>query len=386
MPRSGSPGFVGSRLREARETRQMTAVTLAQLLNVTTTSVSAYENGHWSPSPEVFEQIAVKLNYRPEFFFRQETGPLVEIEQTIFERSRSSTTKLTRRRARHFRTWLREILQYIEQFVTVPAPNVPRAPRHWFELDATAIEDAARNTRRFWNLGDGPISNVTLLAEKNGIIMTMVPMNASDLDAFSTWDPIDQRPYIVLGTDTPSPFRTRYSVCHELGHLILHREVTPQQFNELRYFKMIELQADRFAAAFLTPASSFSTDITAPTLDVFRTLKARWRVSIKMMVRRAHELDILDRKEARALYISYNRRGWNRVEPLDEESEVETTRLVRRTVEAVVENNVLERSQLVAALPFNREDIEQLACLPHGYLDDESAYNQAIRTLSSPFT
>ena len=337
-------------------------------------------NGHWSPSPEVLARITETLKYRADFFFRPETSP-DDARQTIFERSRSSTTKSTRRRAQHHRTWLREILQYLDRFVTLPAPNFPP-----HRLDSEAIEDSAKRTRRHWNLGDGPISNVTLLAEKNGVIVTMVPMNASDLDAFSTWDQNDQRPYIVLGTDIPSPFRTRFNVCHELGHLVLHREVTLPEFNDQRYFKMIEAQADRFAAAFLTPASTFSPDITVPSLDVFRTLKPRWRTSIKMMVHRAQELDIIDREEARRLYINYNRRGWNRREPLDDESEVEKPRLVRRVFEAIVDNDVLERSQIVAALPFNREDIELLANLPYGYLDDDSAYTQAIRELTDLFS
>ena len=161
---------------------------------------------------------------------------------------------------------------------------------------------------------------------------------------------------------------------------------SPQEFHDQRYFKLVESQADRFAAAFLTPAPTFSADIVAPTLDVFRTLKPRWRTSIKMMVHRAQELDIVDREEARRLYINYNRRGWNRREPLDSESEVEKPRLVRRVIEAIVDNNVLERSQIVAALPFNRNDIEQLTSLPLDYLDDESAYTQAIKELGSAFS
>ena len=103
------------------------------------------------------------------------------------------------------------------------------------------------------------------------------------------------------------------------------------------------------------------------------------------MIHRAQELNIIDREEARRLYINYNRRGWNRGEPLDRETEVEKPRLVRRVFEAIVDNNVVERSQIVGALPFNREDIEQLASLPHGYLDEESAYTQAIRELEDLF-
>ena len=226
MPVSSSPGFVGSRLREAREVRQITASTLADIVEVNPATVSAYENGHWSPSPETLERIAKALNYRLDFFFRPEEPALSGDHQTIFERSKSSATKSTRRRARHRRVWLREILQYLNQFATLPAPNLPVSGLDWQRFDGADIEDFARRTRRHWNLGDGPISNVTLLAEKNGIIVTMVPMNGNTLDAFSTWDQGDQRPYIVLGT-TQSPFRTRFNVCHELGHLILHKHVVP---------------------------------------------------------------------------------------------------------------------------------------------------------------
>ena len=380
----GSPGFVGSRLREAREVRQLTGAALASLIDVTPAGVSAYENGRASPSPEVLSRISTVLNYKLDLFFRPEEASL---DDTVFERSRSAITKSTRRRTRHQRKWLREIILYLDQFAILPEANVPSADgQDWFTLSSEDIETAARRTRRHWNLGDGPISNVTLLVEKNGVVVAAIPMNARSLDAFSTWDPVDQRPYIVLGTDTPSPFRTRFNVCHELGHLILHRDVTPQQFSDQLQFKLIEAQADRFAAAFLTPASTFSTDIVDPSLELFRVLKPRWRTSIKMMVHRAQELNIIDREEARRFYINYNRRGWNRKEPLDDETSPEQPRLLRKVFEAIVDNSVIERSQIVAALPFNREDIEQLSGLPYGYLDDESAYTQAIRELGSAFS
>ena len=384
----GSPGFVGSRLREAREARQMTGGALSELIGITASAISSYEKGHTSPSPDVLERITRALNFKTAFFLRPEESQANSSAQTIFERSRSSTTKATRKRARHHRTWLREIVQYLTRFVRLPKPNVPkvRLDANWLAMSEEDIEDAARDGRRHWNLGDGPISDVTLLTEKHGIIVTMIAMNANNLDAFSTWDDVDSRPYIALGTDTQSAFRTRFNVCHELGHLILHRDVLPREFNDQRYFKIIESQADRFAAAFLTPAATFSPDISLPTLEVFRILKPRWRTSIKMMIHRAQDLEVIDREEARRLYISYNRRGWNRREPLDEDQQLEEPRLVRRAFETIVEKSVIERSQIVAASPFNREDIEQLANLPYGYLDEDSAYTWAIEELGGSFT
>ncbi len=105
-------------------------------------------------------------------------------------------------------------------------------------------------------------------------------------------------------------------------------------------------------------------------MDVFRVLKTKWRTSVKMMVHRAADLDIIDKDDARRLYISYNRRGWSKLEPFDDTEPTEQPRLVKRAFEAVVENAVIERSQVAAALPFNREDVEHLANLPAGYLNE----------------
>ena len=366
----------------------MTATALADLVGITASAVSSYEKGHNSPSPEVLEKLGSQLRLKMEFFLRPEEDEKVSAGQTTFERSRSSATKSTRLRARHRRKWLRETLQYLTTFVKLPEPNLPSlgGRRNWTTTPDGEIELAAQETRRRWKLGEGPISNVTLLCENNGVIVTAFPMNAKDLDAFSTWDPVDRRPYIVLGKDDQSAFRTRFNVCHELAHLVLHKSVSPPEFDDKNYFKVIEAQADRFAAAFLTPATTFSQEIRKPSLDGFRALKPRWKTSIKQMIHRAQDLDIISREEARSLYINYNRRRWNIKEPMDDAEEIEEPRLVRRAFEAVIENSIVERTQLAAALPFNMDEIEELASLPYGYLDEESAYTWAIRHLGSGFT
>ena len=385
--KTGSPGFVGSRLREARETRLMTAATLSELTGATTSAISSYENGHSTPSPAVLDQICAILNYKSAFFFRPEEHSSQQSFLATFERSRASSTKKARTRARHRRAWLREILRYLEQMVKLPEHNVPSASdqSHWFGISDQEIERLAQTTRRYWKLGDGPISNMTLLVENQGVMVSLMEMGTPKLDAFSVWDHTDKRPYLVLGKDGQSAFRTRFSVAHELGHLILHKNVTHVEFNSREYFNAIEAQADRFASAFLTPSTTFPAELYKPSLDGFRALKAKWRVSIKMMIHRAQELDIIGPEEARRLYIGYSRRGWQISEPFDDSTEVEEPRLFRRAFEAIIDNDVIERAQIAAALPFNRGDIELLANLPRGYLDEESPYNWAIRELNSGF-
>ena len=388
--RSGSPGFVGQRLREGREARQMTAIALAELSGITSSAVSSYEKGHTTPSPTVFDRLCTVLNFKPAFFFRPVEDAGWHMDRTVFERSRAATTKSARARARHRLTWLRETLEYLGQFVRLPDAEVPEMEGRggWRSITDQDIEDIATRTRRSWKLGDGPISNMTLLAENHGVVVVKMEMGTAKLDAFSTWDDPEDRPYIVLGADGQSAFRSRFNVGHELGHLILHRNVTTAEFDSRMYFKLIEEQADRFASAFLTPAPTFSSDLTRPSLEVFRTLKTKWRTSVKMMIHRAQDLNIIDKNESRRLYISYNRRGWNTLEPFDEVEPLEEPRLVRRVFEALEAHDIIERSQLVAALPFNREDIEQLANLSDGYLAEPAERTdvwQFIEDLTAEF-
>ena len=369
--RTGSPGFVGSRLKEAREARQLTAIVLAELIGSTSSAISSYEKGHTTPSPKMLDRLSGSLNFKHEFFFRPDEA---RSWGTVFERSRAATTKSARRRAQHRLGWVSETLQYLEQFIKLPVVDIPpmATSKDWLSLADEDIEELATATRRHWKLGDGPISNMTLLAENHGTIVVRMEMGTTKLDAFSTWDGRAGRPYVVLGNDGQSAFRTRFNVGHELGHLILHRDVSSKQFDSKHYFKAIEEQADRFASAFLAPAPTFSADVTRPTLDVFRNLKKKWRTSVKMMVHRASDLDIIDQEEARRLYISYNRRGWNRLEPFDDVEPTEEPRLVKRAFEAIVNKAAIERSQIAAALPFNPGDVEQLANLPGGYLTEPS--------------
>lgn len=385
--RSGSPGFVGQRLKEGREVRQLTAGNLADLSGVAASTISSYEKGHSTPSPAVFDKLCSVLKFKPAFFFR----PVEDLgrERIVFERSRVATTKMARTRARHRLTWLQEILKYLGQFARFPEVDVPEiAHSEWRSMSDEAIEDVAIQTRRAWKLGDGPISNMTLLAENHGVIAVKIRMHTPKLDAFAAWDERSKRPYIVLGDDGQSAFRSRFNVGHELGHLILHRDVSAAEFNTKAIFNLIEAQADRFASAFLTPAPSFSSDFTRPTLEAFRILKTKWGTSVKMMIHRAHDLEIIDKEEARRLYISYNRRGWNSLEPFDDVEPFEEPRLVRRVFEFLEANDIIERSQLAAALPFNQEDVERLANLPEGYfgeLNEQSDVWQFIDDLTAEF-
>ena len=364
----GTTGFVGERLIEAREARGLSNASFAEILDVVSPqAISQYERGKVSPRPEVLQLIADKLNLPERFFLRPAEK---ESHETLFWRSLSSATKAARMKGRRRFEWLKEIVSYLKTHLDFPRVNLPglSIPRDVLRLTDDAIEDAANECREYWRIGDGPIADLILFLENNGIIVSRSNLGAEKLDAFSQWADNDGCPYIFLTADKNSAARSRLDAAHELAHLILHRDVHPKQFANTKNYKILEDQAFRFASAFLLPAGSFTSELWMPTLDAFRSLKERWRVSIGAMIRRSHELELLTDDEAKRMWINYNRRNWRKVEPLDDRLQPEQPRLLRRSFELLVQEQIRTRDQIRLELPFSVSDIEELATLPRGFL------------------
>ena len=366
-----TPGFVGVRLAQARRARGMTAVTLAELLGVTSTTISQYEHGKQAPRPEMLERLAQKLNIPPPFFLR--SVMVVEGERATKWRSNTTATKFARERAEIRYEWLREIVAYLSAYLDFPLLNLPTVPVpvDFRELTHADIDAAAAACRSFWELGTGPAPNLALLLESNGVIVSRAQLHAEGLDAFSEWLPGDL-PYVFLGSDLGVGVRSRFDAAHELGHLVMHRHVSKKQFGKPEDFKVLERQAHRFAAAFLLPKEQFFRELWAPTLDAFSALKPRWKTSIKGMIVHSHRHGLLSDTQYQRMMINYNRR-WKDGEPSDDVVKIEQPKLLSRCFELILSEKIRTRDQLLVDLPFPARDIEELVGLPRGFLTERAA-------------
>lgn len=357
-----TPGFVGANLRMARKLRGKTAVALAEELGLTKAAISNYETGKQSPSPEIAEHICELLDFPMSFFLKKRkhhkhnSGP-------FFYRSMAAATKLAREKAEAYFEVCLELSNIIEAFLELPAVNFPELnpPSDPAKISDSFIEEAAVIARKFWGLGDGPISNTIWLLENNGAIVIRRPLGAETLDAFSLW--VDGRPYIVLGSEKNSAARSRFDVGHELGHLILHKNVPEICIRNTDYFKLIENQAHRFAGAFQFPEVSFVKEVSSCNLEMFRLLKRRWRLSIAMMLKRCEDLELVNDKKVANLWRSYSRNGWRNLEPFDDELEVEQPYLLNESLQLMIEENLLSRSILLDELGLHHYDVESSAGL-----------------------
>ena len=88
------------------------------------------------------------------------------------------------------------------------------------------------------------------------------------------------------------------------------------------------------------------------------------------MIMRAQQLEMLSDQAAQRLWKYRTMRGWHRREPLDlpTETPTEEPRLLKRSIEMIVQANVRSKTDLLESdICLGAADVERLASLPPHY-------------------
>lgn len=369
--RSGTPGFRAERLVEARDSRGLTQVALADLINRTSSSISRWEAGDQSPEPDALDALARALNLPVAFFLwdQPKHGPA-----PMFFRSMASTTQSVRKRSQARLRWAQGISLQLQDWVDLPEANVPEGEmRDHRQIRDEDIELMANECRTRWSLGRGPISDMLLVLENAGVVVVKEEVGTAKMDGVSNWSSVDHRPYILIARDKATSVRSRMDAAHELGHLVLHRYLSPKSLNRAADFQEIERQAFYFAGAFLLPAESFAAEVWSPSLNAFVALKERWGVSVGAMIMRCSALGMMSEEAGRRLWKYYSARGWRKNEPLDDVLVPEEPRLLARSIRLLVDEGVRSRDALLGDFRLPATDVESLCGLPRGYMTSPEA-------------
>ncbi len=368
--------FNGERLRMARAYRGLTSTEFAGKLGVTKQAVYQLESGKNSPRFETLLQIANLLDFPREFFYQWDRREIPRTANTFF-RAQLTTHKTEQISQMEKIKILARIHIFLRNYVDLPSLNIPEFHFVDGEFD---VEDIANDVKKSWYIGDGPIPNMVRLLERNGFIVTSLPVGSSRIDAFSMGYEANGQPeyYIVLGSDKDSAVRRQFDAAHELGHCVLHNWTTNGDEGGRAEIRERESEANRFAAAFLMPKESFLADLIYPNkLDFYVSLKKRWKVSIASMIVRAFHLGAINANQYHYLMRQLTRRGWRHREPLDDELKVDQPVILRKALDLILSSGTLMPSQFVKQLSeeeylsLSRREIEILLGLPGGTLFDE---------------
>lgn len=375
-----TPGFVGGRLKQAREARGIQQIELADVLGLSRQQLSSYESNQYSPNRETFTRICEILRLPRHFFLKPLTGHFAG--EAIFYRSLKSAGKIDRQRAESRLEWAAETLDYISEYVDLPAVNlnlIKPPPSDPGLISDRFIEDMARELRDLWGLGDRPIVNVIRLLESHGFIITADDFEAPELDGLSAWSRILKRPFIMLNNGSQSASRNHFNAAHELGELVLHRAVPSSVVANPKMTKLLDTQAHRFAGAFLLPEKPFLYDVYSFTLESLEVLKPKWKVSIASMIERLRQLDVISDSKYRSLRVSLSRKGWNKVEPFDDVWEPEKPILMKQSMELLVSEGVQSSSDVLHHTALDERTIARLSGLDSDFFSGDAQGNNIIR-------
>lgn len=332
--------FNPTRLKFARKRRGVPAQTLCNVLGITTRTLSDYENGRGEPQPHLLSKISLELRFPEEFFFCDDIAPISD--NTVSFRSLARMSAKVRDAALHAGQIALELSEWLDNKFETPKVDFP-------DLKDFDPETAAGTLRNQWALGERPISNMIHLLEAKGARVFSLVEDTTDMDACSFWK--DGRPFIFLNTKK-SVEHSRFDAAHELGHLVLHKHGDP-------IGKEVELQAHRFASAFLMSEGSVKANFNnIPTLNKIIADKALWGVSAAAYVRRLKDLALITDWHYRSFSIELSQRGYMKREP-NPIMQRETSKLLPMLFQALREEGV-SKYDIAKDLKVYAEEIDSL--------------------------
>jgi Zn-dependent peptidase ImmA (M78 family)/transcriptional regulator with XRE-family HTH domain len=288
----------------AREFRGLTQEQLGRSMGVTQAKVAKLESGLQTELNDAqAHTLCTALDF-PIGFFQQNEELLGWGSSAYYYRKKASITAVDRKRIQGQVNLARIHLKKF--LLSVEIENSRELPT--LELDdySGSPIQVARAMRSYWGLPDGPIKNVTSLLESAGIVIVPVDFGTKSMDATSI-RLNDLPPIVFINIAIPGD-RWRWTLVHELAHLLLH-----QVPNEV-----MEDQADTFAAEFLLPELELKPQffrIGKIRLQDLANLKPFWKVSMQALLMRASSLEHITKSEAQYLWMQIGKLNYRMHEP-----------------------------------------------------------------------
>ena len=297
------------RLRQLRLARGLSLDELAARMGgiVTKQALSKYERGTSVPSPVVLNQLSAALGVKASHFWSE---PTVDVTFVAYRR-RSSLPKREREKVESLviRT-LEERLRILSLISEAGRDRIP--VKEWKIRTIEEVEEAAASLRQRWDLGMDPIANLVGTLESHWVQVIEIEADAR-FDGLSAVASETKEGVVVAAAVVMrrgiSGERQRFSLAHELGHIVLD---LAQGVDE-------EKAAHRFGAALLAPADPLRREVgsrrTLMHAEELILLKQRYGMSLQAMVRRLWELHILSDSHYKQWVIDLSRLGWRKEEP-----------------------------------------------------------------------
>ena len=344
--------MLSERLKLARKRSGLSLRALSSAMGgiVSAQAIGKYERAEMMPSSTVAIALADALEVSLSYLLSPTT---VSLESVEFR-------KLASTRARERAAVEGEVLDRVDRYLQVEEilgiDTTRREGPHGGPYRVDSVEDAERAAtavRAQWNLGGGPIPDMTDLLEERGIkvFKWSLPESVDGLSCHVRRVGGPDVPVVVCSTDK-SIERQRFTIAHELGHVVLD---IPSDVRG-------EKACHRFAGAFLAPGAELMREVGRRRVNFgfaeLIEIKHMFGISAAALVMRMRDLGIITEATLRDIFGGIGS-SWRTDEPRPLTKTERPKRFRRLCLRALAENEISE-SKAAELLRLRVSEIDRI--------------------------
>lgn len=298
---------VGKNLKRIRLLNNLSLKKAGDLLNMSAPAVAKYESGKIIPNSEKLIKFANAYNVKVLELLKVYNVPEMKFN-TFRKKQRLKGQNLN---------LLKEIIQnkvsdYLEVIELSKLNSNNINIKKYLCNNYEDAENAAEKFRKDYKLSiNQPIPDLINVLENLGILIIQIDNKDekfSDFDGLS--EIVNNIPIIVLLKDNDGA-RQRFTIAHELGHLILN--IKNSKLNE-------EKICNKFAGSLLMPKDAVIKEFGLSRLNIsffeLKAFKLEYKVSVSAIVYRLKELNIISDYLYRKINIALSSNGLKKQEPI----------------------------------------------------------------------
>lgn len=300
----------------ARRARGLSQTALAQALDISQSKISKIEAGVVVPDSALIEKMAELLSFRPSFFCNDRP---IGLPPPNFHRKRAKLGANEWERILAVSEIYRLCIEFLLKSVDL-VPSKKAAPRidpDQFDGDVSRIASAVRQA---WVMPRGPVADLTKAIEDSGIVIAPFDFGTELIDAFCQPISGSAPPVIFLNSRLKKKDRIRFSLAHELAHLVMHQLPTSH----------MEQEANQFAAALLMPEEDIRPSLHGLSIEKLMALKVYWKTSMQSIAMRARDTQRISDRSFKYFMVQMSKRGWRSTEPVEIDGNIENPKLLKR--------------------------------------------------------
>lgn len=337
----------GDMLRLARQRLGFTQKHAAARLGIAQPVLSRMENGVVAPDDALLLKAAQVYQVPVEFFELRDPvyGPPVSVHAMTRGKSDVTAHELDLITA-ELNIRLIHLSRFLEGVDYTATADVPM-------LDVEQYGNPAKiagTLRAHWSIPSGPIKNLTQFVERAGIVIGFSRFGGASVSGVTFRVP-GRPPLVLLNRDHPAD-RMRFTLAHEVGHLVMHRFPTDN----------MEEEANKFASALLMPEAEMRQAFAGRrvSLELLAALKPEWKVAMQALLMRASGLNLVSPNQARYLWQQISAKSWRLREPAELDFPPEVPKVLPSIVKAHLGELGYSLSELTKMVRIHESEFSEM--------------------------